>query len=321
MAKNLTEVCAVLKDSLSLFSGCEGIECDRLITKVCDPTAAVNSAKEATLTIKNNTGEDICAVYVWLATHPFWWDNLFYNNRSLAEAHPIKSITLPVGTYHMRAVSCKVYTSSAYNNSSDHSKIEKAIDPRFNIDINQNGYLWKISSEDEDEDGLSTPYEISIGTRWSDKNIKDTDGDNLSDREEFDRVYFSEFRTTTDPTNPDSDGDGFGDGTEMDMNWNPTDSTLPGPTSLRIKNNTDMPICEVYVWKSGRAEGENQLEPYGHCIEPGKSSEFWVPLDPGASSIYNLRVEFKNKVLPPDEKRGYRIDSDKLYTWTIREIR
>jgi hypothetical protein len=64
---------------------------------------------------------------------------------------------------------------------------------------------------DSDGDGLSDEEEYKLGT---DPFNPDTDGDGLSDREEV-MIY------KTDPLNPDTDGDGYSDGEEVKNGFNP----------------------------------------------------------------------------------------------------
>lgn len=72
---------------------------------------------------------------------------------------------------------------------------------------------------DSDFDGLSDERERELGL---DASLSDTDGDNLSDRDEVD-IYF------TDPLNIDTDGDGFLDGDEVRRGFDPN-----GPGTLFV---------------------------------------------------------------------------------------
>jgi hypothetical protein len=65
--------------------------------------------------------------------------------------------------------------------------------------------------EDPDNDGLTNRQEAELGTNYQ---MRDTDGDGLSDGEEV-NIY------KTDPLNPDTDGDGFSDGEEVQAGYNP----------------------------------------------------------------------------------------------------
>lgn len=64
---------------------------------------------------------------------------------------------------------------------------------------------------DTDSDGLTDSEEQTLGTNIT---LTDTDGDELSDREEF-RVF------GTDPLKPDTDGDTYLDGAEVKNGYNP----------------------------------------------------------------------------------------------------
>ena len=71
---------------------------------------------------------------------------------------------------------------------------------------------------DADEDGLPNATEIVMAhTDWQDA---DTDGDGLTDYEEW--------IGATDPTTPDTDGDGLPDGTEVMLGTNPCDADTDG---------------------------------------------------------------------------------------------
>ena len=75
------------------------------------------------------------------------------------------------------------------------------------------------SSSDLDGDGLNALEEFQKGTHPS---LADTDGDELSDREETENY-------DTDPTLVDTDGDGYEDARELIGGYSPTDdSEYPG---------------------------------------------------------------------------------------------
>lgn len=79
--------------------------------------------------------------------------------------------------------------------------------------------------KDTDGDGLSDEEEITLGTSI---NNTDSDQDGLFDYEEV-KIY------QTDPLKADTDGDTYSDGTEVNAGYNPKDST-PGAKLLNILN-------------------------------------------------------------------------------------
>ena len=72
---------------------------------------------------------------------------------------------------------------------------------------------WPSDAVDSDGDGLPDAIEDILGT---DPNNPDTDGDGLTDGEEY-------LQHGTDPLNPDTDGDGYTDGEEVAAGTNPLD--------------------------------------------------------------------------------------------------
>ena len=86
---------------------------------------------------------------------------------------------------------------------------------------------------DPDEDGLTNGEEQDLGT---DPTREDTDGDELTDKEELDSEY------ELDPTNMDTDGDFLGDGQEIDLGTDPTnhDTDIDGLTDyIEVQKNYD----------------------------------------------------------------------------------
>lgn len=73
-----------------------------------------------------------------------------------------------------------------------------------------------VISKDSDQDGLTDEEEVFYGT---DIDLADTDGDELSDRDEL-KVW------QTDPLNADSDADGYADGHEIKNGYNPKGAGL-----------------------------------------------------------------------------------------------
>ena len=82
--------------------------------------------------------------------------------------------------------------------------------------------LGNECDDDDDNDGLSDVFEVSIGTNPL---SADTDGDGLTDYEE---VYFDGLAgytpgSDTNPLNSDTDGDGYSDTKEINSGSNPLD--------------------------------------------------------------------------------------------------
>lgn len=110
---------------------------------------------------------------------------------------------------------------------------------------------------DNDGDGLSNAQEELIGT---DPNNPDTDGDLLSDGQEFllygtdprnpdtdaDRLSDGEevLRYGTDPLNPDTNGDGILDGVNVALGRNPLATLTPTPT-LTVSPSPTPPVGNV----------------------------------------------------------------------------
>jgi len=81
------------------------------------------------------------------------------------------------------------------------SKDDVLKNPQFYVDI----------MADDDQDGLTNPWEVRYGT---DHKKSDTDNDGLTDYEEV-MIYFS------NPKVADTDGDGNADGIEVKNGFNP----------------------------------------------------------------------------------------------------
>ncbi|MCP4125023.1 MAG: hypothetical protein GY751_25045, partial [Bacteroidetes bacterium] len=89
----------------------------------------------------------------------------------------------------------------------------------------------KQASDDSDSDGLKDSWEIEYFGDLSHNGTADTDGDNLTDLQEY--------QNATDPGKDDTDNDGMQDGWEVDNNLNPNfssdafeDSDQDGVTNL-----------------------------------------------------------------------------------------
>lgn len=79
--------------------------------------------------------------------------------------------------------------------------------------------------------------------------------------------------------------------------------------SLLLKNQASVPLCHLYVWRTGQdGPGPNQTS---NSIQPGSSKRL-REIPPGS---YNLRVEGCSEGFA--EKQGVQFKSGQEYTWTI----
>lgn len=141
-----------------------------------------------------------------------------------------------------------------------------------------------ISERDADEDGLSDLLEDLLGT---DKDKIDTDGDGLSDYEEFcltgtDPILFDTNEDGIDDGNADIDGDGLTNLEEIRLNTNPT---VADTDSDGLKD-----YDEVYIYGTNPL----QYDTDGDCISD--SDEILLGLDP---------LNPKTDGVTPDSKRTF----------------
>ncbi len=94
--------------------------------------------------------------------------------------------------------------SSTYDLDGYRSVSEDSWDSYYNVSLGLS-FTGENCKSDKDNDGLGKCLEKQIGT---DPNNPDTDGDGLTDGEEY-------ITYKTDPLNPDTDGDGLNDGDEV----------------------------------------------------------------------------------------------------------
>jgi glucose/arabinose dehydrogenase len=91
--------------------------------------------------------------------------------------------------------------------------------------VDFDGEIYRIVSDDGDDDGLTDSEEASLGT---DRLVADTDGDGLDDGREVNEIG-------TNPVQADTDGDGIDDGTELAQG---TDPLTPEAEALPLANVT-----------------------------------------------------------------------------------
>lgn len=155
---------------------------------------------------------------------------------------------------------------------------------------------------DDDHDGLTNKEEKQLGT---DPKIRDTDGDGLTDGEEF-------YSNHTDPLKQDTDGDGLKDGVEvMRTGTNPTNVDTDGDglsdgdevlkyTTDPLKADTDGGSVNDKVEV---ARGTNPLDPADDVPKKEEVKKEEVKVEPGKSIVLEGIVFELNKadILPESE--------------------
>jgi Bacterial TSP3 repeat len=165
------------------------------------------------------------------------------------------------------------------------SAVRSSANGRYGVIVG-NPYGTTISTEatiavvvaDSDGDGLSDYEEFLLGTN---PNKADTDGDGLSD--------FAEVRTYgTNPLKTDTDGDGYSDGIEVARDGNPNDASVKPTGALVVFPAVDVEFytlngvkyqlevsTDMTVWTAqggvvvGNGASQNNL------VRASKTTQFW----------------------------------------------
>jgi len=151
-------------------------------------------------------------------------------------------------------------------------------------------------------------FRVDDGIRYTNANSTDTDGDGLSDNEEF---YFGLDGYLTDPTNIDTDGDGLGDYQEWSIFG--TDPTTNDTDSDNVTDDIDLFPLDPAEWidTDGDGVGDNQ-DYFPNDFNESKDSD----LD-GLGDNYEEDLLKTDPLDPDSDNDGY---CDGLVNVTVEEV-